>query len=313
MNEAKKCLTRSSPDPQCECGADKNKLMRQFFRMAAPALGLSTWLAAIDMVTAGTIETRPPAKTANPPVSQSPLNQPAYPGTTAAGANVAPVPLPLKDLRVQTYVAGGNNAVGTVELVQAVPNIQGAGGLNVAVSGPSVALQSSRPDLVQVPPQIAVTYGNSANFSMTTRPVGDHTTVTITARIGAQSKQASLQVRAPWVESVKVNVPKICYSDKSNVTVRLNGPAAPGGTWIRVHYLTPGGQGWNAAESLQVSAGQRSASIQLILPAVTCGSGSSQGHCGVARATARTASGEVSVDPSTNNATVYGSDACTMP
>jgi hypothetical protein len=287
-------------------GGDTNTFSRQLIRRGGWVLGASFWLAASGIVMAATID---PRKTANPPAIQSPPTQPVQPGPTAPGANVAPVPLPLKDLRVQPYVAGGNNAVGTVELVQAVPSTQGAGGLNVAVPSPSVALQTSRPDLVQVPPQIAVIYGNAANFAMTTRPVGNHTLVTITARMGAQTKQATLQIRAPWVENLTVNVPEVCGSDKSEVTVRLSGPAAPGGTHVRVHYLTPGSQGWNAAESLKVSAGQRSESMRLLLPTVSC----SAGFCGIARAAARTANHEFSLDPSTNAPWVMGGEKCTKP
>ena len=289
-------------------------LIGHLIRTAGWGLFVSVWLASIGIVMAATSETRPVGKTANPPATQSPLNQPAYPGTTAPGANVTPVPLPLKALRVQPYVAGGNNAVGTVELAQPLPYVQGAGGLNVSVPGVNVTLQSSNPDLVQVPSQVTVTSGTSANFFMTTRPVGDHTPVTITARVGAQAKQAALQVRAPWVESVAVNLPKICNSDEAKVSVRLVGPAPPGGTSVRIRWPTGSqltGQGWDQ-KHFRVPAGQRTESIQLYLFARCQGYGSQQ-QCGKGvNAAAHTANGEFSLDPSTN-APVSGGDTCTMP
>jgi hypothetical protein len=249
-----------------------NKLMRQFFRMAAPALGFSVWLAAIDMVIAGTIETRPPAKSANPPATQSPLNQPVYPGTTAAGANVAPVPLPLKDLRVQQYVAGGNNAVGTVELTQALPYVQGAGGLNVAVPTTNVTLQSSNPDLVHVPAQVAVTHGSSVNFTMRTRPMAENTRVTITARLGVQAKEATLTIFPPWVQSVHFNPPSDCRGE-GKLDFTLAGPAPPGGLTVstRVNiwwsYQTSSGATASGSGSdgkaVTVASGDRSGSARL--------------------------------------------------
>jgi hypothetical protein len=176
------------------------------------------------------------------------------------------VPMPLKALRASPTgaFAGGNVASGTIELHQAPP----PGGL-------TVTLASSRPDIVTVPAQVTVTHGTAsaetgpvyiASFDIMTRPVSVFTTVTVTARYGAQSLQTPLQLHGPRPKSVQLDLPDVCDGD-NNATVRfeLDGPAPPGGRRVMV-VVSISGQYQSSSEIVTVPPGDHSENVPLDAP-----------------------------------------------
>jgi hypothetical protein len=168
----------------------------------------------------------------------------------------------LKDLRVSpSVIAGGNVASGTVELREAPP----AGGV-------AVTLASSNTDLGTVPGQVTVSQGTAsadtgtmyiARFPITTRAVSQQSAVTITARAGGQTLQASLSIRPPWPSQASLDLTKHCYGD-AKVAFELDGPAPSGGQDVRVTIFM---QTANAqTERVRVSGGNRSGTARLALP-----------------------------------------------
>lgn len=103
-------------------------------------------------------------------------------------------PVPVKSVTVTpTSVAGGATFSGTVSLERAAPPI-----------GTSIALSRSIP-AVNVPATVTVPGGaTQINFSGTTVPVSTTVSATITASSGTSSRQATIEVRAPELESVSV-------------------------------------------------------------------------------------------------------------
>ena len=152
-----------------------------------------------------------------------PGTAPAVPGSAITQA----VPLPLKSLRFDPAVVGGNRVQGVVELVQPPgPN------------GVRVTLESSNPQLAGVPPHVTVTSGvtsaetgpmSMVSFPIDTRPVQEDTMVTIKARVGVQTLQANLRIKRPSMKSASFDPPGICGGgNKGTVRYTLTGPAPSG-------------------------------------------------------------------------------------
>ena len=121
-------------------------------------------------------------------------------------------------------VVGGNSSEGTVHLSCPAP----AGGLIVQLS-------SSNTNAATVPASVTVAAGQrTATFTITTRPVASQTQATITARLGNSSRQATLTVNPPTLESLTLNPSTVVGGNSSTGTVSLNAPAPAGGAVVRL-------------------------------------------------------------------------------
>jgi hypothetical protein len=194
------------------------------------------------------------------------------PGTgpvAPASITTQAVPHPLKSLRFDPVVAGGNRLQGHVELVQPPgPN------------GVEVTLESSDPQLAAVPAQVTVTDGVTsaetgpmymASFPIDTRSVPEAKSVTIKARAGLQILQTNLRITPPKVKSAYLNPPSICNgSNKAKLTYTLTGPAPSGlkvSGSVSVHL--PSGMSGSAGsvnKSETVPAGKTDGSMRIRLP-----------------------------------------------
>jgi hypothetical protein len=196
----------------------------------------------------------------------------AVPGTgpVAAGSiTTQSVPHPLKSLRFDPFVAGGNRVQGHVELVQPPgPN------------GVKVTLESSDPQLAAVPAQVTVTGGVTsaetgpmymASFPIDTRPVPEANSVTIKARAGAQTLEANLRIIPPKVKSASLHPPSICDGhNKAKLTYTLTGPAPSGlkvSAKVNVSYSDTGGSSSGSAnKSETVPTGKTGGSMRIAPP-----------------------------------------------
>lgn len=183
------------------------------------------------------------------------------------GAATTALPHPLKDLRVSPKeLAGGNPVSGTVELHQA----PGPGGV-------TVALESSDPELAEVPSQVTVTGGvtsaetgpmYSAKFDIATRAVHESKVVTIRARAGVQTLEARFRINPPQVKSASLDPPSVCDgNNKATVAFELTGPAPSGGITVTatLHLQstnTGAGLGSGTSEKT-VPSGTRSGSMRV--------------------------------------------------
>ena len=213
-----------------------------------------------------------PAHEAQPGRAGATASPPPNPAAQVAGAATTALPHPLKDLRVSPYspagMPGGSTVSGTVELHQA----PGPGGV-------TVALESSDPEVAEVPSQVTVTGGATsaetgpmyiARFDITTRAVRENKSVTIRARVGVQTLEAILRFRAPRLTGAHLELPyhgkgyNECGDEKATVTFSLDGPAPSGGVEVRVRiYLyQPGGEG----ETKTIPSGNRSGSVRVATP-----------------------------------------------
>lgn len=179
------------------------------------------------------------------------------------------VPRPLKSLQINpTAVAGGATPrpQGTVELVQA----PGPGGV-------TVKLESSNPELVNVPQSVTITHGamssetgavSKATFYITSQPVNENTFVTIKARVGAQSLEARIQIVPPRLKTANLGHPRTCDGGKATLHYTLTGPA-PSGATVRVTNIrvrSPTGNATGPDESESVPTGNPVGSLRVTLP-----------------------------------------------
>jgi len=181
-------------------------------------------------------------------VSVAANQTPTAAGAAAAGSEAQAVAHPMKSLRFDPSVAGGNKVQGHVELFQP----PGPGGLQVA-------LESSDPQLASVPSHITVTGGVTSaetgpmymgSFPINTRPVHETKKVTIKARVGVQTLLADLRITPPRLKSAALHGPGTCDgSKKGKVTYTLTGPA-PSGLKVRasgnMHWSMGGGQAYGS-------------------------------------------------------------------
>jgi hypothetical protein len=144
-------------------------------------------------------------------------------------------------------VVGGNPSTGTVALNAPAP----AGGLQVQLS-------SNNPNVASVPASVTVPAGQrTASFRVDTRVVASQTQVMITARLGNSSRQATLTVNPPALESLTLDPNTVVGGNPSTGTVSLNAPAPSGGLQVQLSSSHP-----NVASvppSVTIPAGQRSA------------------------------------------------------
>jgi hypothetical protein len=119
-------------------------------------------------------------------------------------------------------VVGGSTAMGTVTLNGPAP----AGGLQVQLS-------SGNTSVATVPVSVTVPAGQTrASFSITTRPVASQTQVTITARLGNFSRQVTLTVLPPSIQSLSISPSTVRGGSNATGIVTLNAPAPPGGAVV---------------------------------------------------------------------------------
>jgi hypothetical protein len=119
-------------------------------------------------------------------------------------------------------VVGGSTAMGTVSLNGPAP----AGGLQVQLS-------SGNTSVATVPASVTVLAGQtSASFSITTRPVASQTQVTIMARLGNSSRQVTLTVLPPSIQSLSISPSTVRGGSNATGIVTLNAPAPPGGAVV---------------------------------------------------------------------------------
>jgi hypothetical protein len=119
-------------------------------------------------------------------------------------------------------VVGGSTAMGTVTLNGPAP----AGGLQVQLS-------SGNTSVATVPVSVTVPAGQTrASFSITTRPVASQTQVTIMARLGNSSRQVTLTVLPPSIQSLSISPSTVRGGSNATGIVTLNAPAPPGGAVV---------------------------------------------------------------------------------
>jgi len=119
-------------------------------------------------------------------------------------------------------VVGGSTAMGTVTLNGPAP----AGGLQVQLS-------SNNPNVASVPASVTVPAGQrTASFRVDTRVVASQTQVMITARLGNSSRQATLTVVPPSIQSLSISPSTVRGGSNATGIVTLNAPAPPGGAVV---------------------------------------------------------------------------------
>ncbi len=150
-----------------------------------------------------------------------------------------------------TSVVGGNSSTGTVTLTAAAPS-----------GGFTVQLSSSNPSVASVPSSVTVPAGQtSASFTVATQQVSSTTQVTITARAGGVSRQATLTVNPPsgsvTLQSLTIRPTSVWGGDSATGTVTLSAPAPAGGVVVQLRSSNSGAA--SVPSSITIPAGQRSA------------------------------------------------------
>jgi hypothetical protein len=173
-------------------------------------------------------------------------------GNSSRQATLTVNPPALESLTLDpNTVVGGNPSTGTVALNAPAP----AGGLQVQLS-------SNNPNVASVPASVTVPAGQrTASFRVDTRVVASQTQAMITARLGNSSRQATLTVNPPALESLTLDPNTVVGGNPSTGTVALNGPAPAGGLQVQLSSNNP-----NVASvpaSVTVPAGQRTASFRV--------------------------------------------------
>ena len=152
--------------------------------------------------------------------------------------------------------AGGNEVTGYVVLRDPAP-----------AGGASVALQSSDPAHVSVPPSVVVPAGAwHEAYTITTHPVGATTPVTITARYSGATQTAKLELRAPRIRRVETAPLKVEGGSPATGRVFLTGPAYPGDIVVALTSSDPSAA---VPPSVTVPAGEASALFAIDTLAVT--------------------------------------------
>ena len=153
-------------------------------------------------------------------------------------------------------VVGGNPSTGTLTISAPAP----AGGLQVQLS-------SNNPNVASVPASVTVPAGQrTASFRVDTRVVASQTQVMITARLGNSSRQATLTVNPPALESLTLDPNTVVGGNPSTGRVALNAPAPAGGLQVQLSSNNPNVS--SVPASVTVPAGQRSATFTVNTQAV---------------------------------------------
>ena len=132
-------------------------------------------------------------------------------------------PVPLSVTASPSPVAGGNPVLGTVTLTGAAST----GGVVVSLNTTNSAAKP--PISVTVPAGSA-----TATFSITTVPVTEAVTATISASIGLASVNTKLTVTPPDVLAISCSPSTVPGGSSSTGTVTMTGPAPAGGTVVEV-------------------------------------------------------------------------------
>jgi hypothetical protein len=166
------------------------------------------------------------------------------PGSTAAtlaGFSVSPLD-----------VVSGSSTTGTVQLVTSAP-----------AGGGVVALSSSNPALLQVPPTVTVPAGNnSASFPVTTSATNTFTTVQVDASAGGITRSEFVNLAAsataPSLVSFAVSPTSVTGGTNATGTVALSAAAPAGGVSVT---LSTGNSAVQLPPVITVPAGQSQVSF----------------------------------------------------
>ena len=132
-------------------------------------------------------------------------------------------------------------AVGVADsTVTAGDTVRGTAGIfaPAPAGGATVKLKSSNPSVVQLPANVRIAEGNSANsFTITTGPVFIETSVRIDATLGGVTKSVFLNVSPnpedpPLLESLTITPNSVPGGTNATGTVTLSGPAQASGIFI---------------------------------------------------------------------------------
>jgi len=124
-------------------------------------------------------------------------------------------------------VIGGGSAAGSVDLESA------------AIADVSVKLTSSSAS-AKVPATVKVLKGStSASFNVTTTPVAQDVSASITAGSGSSSKSATLTVLAPVVSALTISPASIAGGGKATGTFTLTAPAPTAGIVVNLTSSSP--------------------------------------------------------------------------
>jgi hypothetical protein len=131
--------------------------------------------------------------------------------------------------------------------------------------GTVVALSSSDPALVAVPPTMTVDAGLfSGNFTATLTPTDTARTVTLTATLDGVSVSTGLALEPGPPLVVVIGVPALAQGSAATAHVSLNQPAPPGGAAIALVASDPSALSLPA--SVVVPAGEQTASFTVPTP-----------------------------------------------
>jgi hypothetical protein len=151
-------------------------------------------------------------------------------------------------------VIGGATSTGRIVLSDAAP----AGGFVVTLASSS--------SFATPPVSVTVPAGaGSAHFSVTTSAVATAFSASITAKLGASSKTASLAVHPAYVVGLSVSPSSVVGGASSTGTVTLNGPAPAGGWKVR---LSSSSSSVKTSDFVTVAAGSKTATFPISTSAV---------------------------------------------
>lgn len=135
----------------------------------------------------------------------------------------------------------GNNFLPAVTVIggtinQALVTI----GNSASGAGLVVQLSSSNSALASVPATVTIPSGQtSMTFGITTVPVSQSGSVTITAAVGAISKSAVITIATPGLVAFGLVPSSVVSGQSTEARVHLNGPAPPGGTSVEFTSTNP--------------------------------------------------------------------------
>lgn len=231
----------------------------------APAGGVLIALASSDTAVAqvpASVLVEEGETTATFPVTTGAVTREAHARISATAGGV----IRLAKLRVRPLlvglklsppsVCGGQSSRGIVRLNCPAP----AGGI-------LIALASSDTVVAQVPASVLVEEGKTtAAFEITTSAVASNTNVRITASYGGVRKQAILNVRRPFLASLKLDPGVVKGGEATTLTATLNCPAPAGGAAVALSSSHPAIA--PVPTSLTIPAGAKKASITITTSAV---------------------------------------------
>ncbi|HXN17223.1 MAG TPA: TIGR03790 family protein [Candidatus Binatus sp.] len=170
----------------------------------------------------------------------------------------------------QTTTLGVVPLLGGISLIGA--SVVGGGPVTAAVvlnnnapaGGTIVALTSSKPSVLPVPANVTVPAGSvQAVFTLNSNPVSSNTTATIEASLSGTTTSTSISVTQA-LASLDISPDSALGGKTVNGTVRLTGPAYPGGVTISLTSSDP--------------------SVVEVPPSITIAAGATQGLFGVTTA-----------------------------